>query len=82
MSDLEVMEQEKKKKCIRFWNWRLKAGEILLKHGAEISRVEETIDRICKKFLIETVDAFVLSNGIFITASNNEHEVFARVRAI
>lgn len=82
MSSLEVIEQEKKEEMHQVLELALEAGEILLKHGAEISRVEETIDRICKKFLIETVDAFVLSNGIFITASNKENEVFARVRAI
>lgn len=58
------------------------AGEVLLQNGAEISRVEETIDRICRKFEIENVDAFVLSNGIFMTASSKDREVFARVRAI
>lgn len=60
----------------------LEAGEILLKNGAEISRVEETIDHICKRFEIENVDAFVLSNGIFMTASSAEREVFAKVRAV
>lgn len=60
----------------------LEAGEILLKNGAEISRVEETIDHICRKFEIENVDAFVLSNGIFMTACSEGREVFARVRSI
>lgn len=60
----------------------LEAGEVLLMNGAEISRVEETIDHICKKFEIDNVDAFVLSNGIFMTACSEGREVFARVRAV
>lgn len=60
----------------------LEAGRILLKNGAEIFRVEETIAHICDHFRIEQVDTFVLSNGIFITATNSEKEVFAKVKHI
>lgn len=45
------------------------AGHILLENGAEISRVEETMERICRYFGVETEDFFVLSNGIFTTGS-------------
>ncbi|MBQ1945624.1 MAG: threonine/serine exporter family protein [Clostridia bacterium] len=45
------------------------AGQILLKNGAEISRVEETMDRICKHYGVVTGDFFVLSNGIFTTGA-------------
>lgn len=60
----------------------LEAGRILLKNGAEIFRVEETIDHICRRFHIEKVDTFVLSNGIFITARNDKKEVFAKVKHV
>lgn len=61
----------------------LEAGRILLKNGAEIFRVEETIDHICKRFEIEEVDTFVLSNGIFITAYNRDgEESFAKVKHV
>lgn len=82
MSNCELIEQRTKEEMHQVLELALEAGEVLLKNGAEISRVEETIDRICKKFLIENVDAFVLSNGIFMTATSEDHEVFARVRAI
>lgn len=58
------------------------AGRILLQNGAEIFRVEETIDRICNYFGIETVETFVLSNGIFITAEENEKVIYAKVKHI
>ena len=57
------------------------AGEILLASGAEIFRVEETIDRICRAYGVDTADAFVLSSGIFLTAGGRE-KPFARVRHI
>ena len=60
----------------------LEAGRILLSNGAEIFRVEETIWHICNHFKIEQVDAFVLSNGIFLTAYQNGKESFARVKHV
>lgn len=60
----------------------LEAGRVLLKNGAEIFRVEETIEHICRHFNIDRVDSFVLSNGIFITAENDKKEVFAKVKHI
>lgn len=60
----------------------LKAGHILLQNGAEIFRVEETMDRICKYFGVKSGDFFVLSNGIFVTGNQLTNEPYARVRHI
>lgn len=60
----------------------LQAGHILLENGAEIFRVEETIDRICHYFGLESGNAFVLSNGIFMTAGNERESFFAKVQHI
>ena len=60
----------------------LEAGRVLLRNGAEIFRVEETIEHICKRFEIEEVDAFVLSNGIFLTAHEKGKEIFAKVKHV
>lgn len=60
----------------------MRAGQILLANGAEISRVEETIDRICRHYGIESGNAFVLSNGIFTTMGGHREEVFAKVQHI
>ena len=56
----------------------MQAGHILLENGAEIFRVEETIDRICHYYGIESGNAFVLSNGIFITSGNEREEIFGK----
>ena len=37
----------------------MRAGKILLSNGAEISRVEETIDRICHHYGIGSANSFV-----------------------
>lgn len=60
----------------------MQAGHILLDSGAEIFRVEETIDRICRYYGIGSANAFVLSNGIFVTSGNEREEIFARVQHI
>lgn len=60
----------------------LDAGTIQLSNGAEIWRVEDTISHICHAYDVEDVDAFILSNAIFITGSNDKESVFAKVKHI
>ncbi|MBP5374467.1 MAG: threonine/serine exporter family protein [Bacteroidales bacterium] len=43
------------------------AGHILLENGAEISRVEDIMDRIATHYGVSSGSFFVLSNGIFTT---------------
>ena len=45
------------------------AGRVLLENGAEISRVEETMERIAENYGESGEKFFVLSNGIFTRAS-------------
>lgn len=66
----------------RVMEFALQAGHILLENGAEIFRVEETIDRICRHYGLESGSTFVLSNGIFITAGNERENFFAKVQHI
>ena len=60
----------------------IEAGHILLQNGAEISRVEETMERICRHYGVMTGEFFVLSNGIFTTAGHTSDKSFARVQHI
>lgn len=60
----------------------MEAGRILLDAGAEIFRVEETIQRIAMAFGIEKCSPFVLSTGIFLTAENGNGEIYASVKHI
>ena len=60
----------------------MEAGRILLDAGAEIFRVEETIQRIAGAYGIEKCSTFVMSTGIFITAENREGQIYASVKHI
>lgn len=39
-------------------------GEALLCYGAEISRVEETIQRVADHYQVEEVEMYVITNGL------------------
>lgn len=60
----------------------MEAGRVLLDAGAEIFRVEETIQRIAMSFGVEKCSSFVLSTGIFLTAENDQGEIYASVKHI
>lgn len=61
----------------------MKAGRLLLENGAEIFRVEETMERICRHYHVEDPSFFVLSNGIFMTGgSGSGGRHFAHVEHI
>ena len=81
-----MSEVQKKENVIlkerRVLNAAMEAGHILLQNGAEISRVEETMERICEHYGIKTGEFFVLSNGIFTTAGQTSDKTYARVQHI
>lgn len=60
----------------------LEAGRILLKNGAEIFRVDETIVRICNRFHVQYVDTFILSHAIFVSAENGMEEAYTKVKQV
>ena len=59
-----------------------RAGIIQLRSGAEIFRVEDTINRICRHFNVNSDSAYVLSNGIFVTAGDENRGYFAKVKHV
>lgn len=60
----------------------IQAGHLLLENGAEISRVEETMDRIFSHYGVCSGSSFVLSNGIFVTVGSDKERYFAKVQHI
>ncbi|MFV0517377.1 MAG: threonine/serine exporter family protein [Aminipila sp.] len=59
------------------------AGEIMMKSGAEIYRVEDTITRICKACNIPYVEVFVTPTGIFLSLDKGEDsEMFTFIKRI
>ncbi len=57
-------------------------GKMLLESGAEISRVEESMERICRHYGAEGASFYVLSNGIFLTAEDADGNCYARAEHI
>ena len=49
----------------------IKAGQIMMRSGAEIYRVEDTIERICKACGIDYVNVFATPTGIFVSTDNS-----------
>lgn len=62
----------------------VRAGELMMKSGAEIYRVEDTITRICKAGRISYVDVFATPTGIFITLDEGDRDsdVFTYIKRI
>lgn len=56
------------------------AGHILLENGAEISRVEDTMQRIAKTYGVDEKSFFVLSNGIIATARDYARAEFIPIK--
>ena len=86
--DLIAVPEDGRKPCGKKADMRevldlaMNMGRVLLKNGAEIFRVEETIEHVCRRFDIADVESFVMSNGIFMTARDEEEEVYAKVKHI
>ena len=64
----------------RVLNLATRAGHILLENGAEISRVEETMERISNHYGERDENFFVLSNGIFTTGNSYSKVEFIPIK--
>lgn len=56
----------------------MEMGEILLQSGAEISRVEDTMRRLCSHFHMDSCSIYVTGNGI-MTSTNGQTHPFSKV---
>ena len=56
------------------------AGHLLLENGAEIGRVEETMERIASAYGVDDESFFVLSNGIIATGQHYARAEFIPIR--
>lgn len=56
-------------------------GYFLLRNGAEISRVEDTVSRICMAYQVEQSHIFAISSTLIITLENNG-ETYTQTRRI
>ena len=57
-------------------------GETLLRNGAEISRVQETMERVAQSYHAEKFNVYVLTNGIFAVGTEHGKERSVELRHI
>jgi len=60
----------------------MEIGERLLVSGAEISRVEDTITRVCRAYGARRVDVFTITSSIVVTAWGAEEVPFTQTRRV
>jgi len=63
-------------------DFAVELGDKMLRNGAEIYRVEDTILMIMAAFKIEQYDVYVLSNGIFASANENREDACSVIRHV
>jgi uncharacterized membrane protein YjjP (DUF1212 family) len=57
-------------------------GELLLMHGAEVSRVEDTIVRLCRTYGFVRSDVFTITSSIVVTAMISDGKAITQTRRI
>ena len=57
-------------------------ADVMLRNGAEIYRIEDTVTHILKAYNIERYDVYVLSNGIFASANEDKEDACSMVRHV
>lgn len=57
-------------------------GDVMLRNGAEIYRVEDSVIHILEAFELESFDVYVLSNGIFASANENREDACSMIRHV
>jgi len=60
----------------------VETGDALLRNGAEVYRVEDTVLHILKAYEITDCDVYVLSNGIFASANENREDACSMIRHV
>ena len=60
----------------------IRVGEIMLSHGAEAHRVEDTVYRILKTANLQTTEVFVIMTGLFATLSDPTMETITITKRV
>lgn len=63
-------------------SFAVELGDVLLRNGGEVYRVEDTVLAILGAFNVEDFDVYVLSNGIFASANEKKDDACSVVRHV
>ena len=70
MNSREVFPDEELRR--RIMDFIMAAGQTLLENGAEVFRVEQTMEIMARSFHLREFHVYVLTNGIFASAGTAE----------
>ena len=79
---IEFQTQDPNSKTKRVMELALGAGMLQLGNGAEVWRVDDTINHICSAYGLENVDSFVLCHAISLSANDAKECVFSSVKHV
>jgi uncharacterized membrane protein YjjP (DUF1212 family) len=57
-------------------------ADVMLRNGAEIYRIEDTVIHILEAYDVRSFDVYVLSNGIFASANEDKEDSCSMVRHV
>ncbi|MCI8482804.1 MAG: threonine/serine exporter family protein [Lachnospiraceae bacterium] len=78
----ESLEKNNVSESKTILNLAISVGEVLLKSGGEIYRVQETVSRILESYGIKDYHVFVITNGIFATVYEQREDAGSMVRYV
>ena len=68
--------------CMEVFNCIMDIGEQMLISGAEVHRVEESINRMCYSFGAKRVDVFIITSSMVVTVYKDDGTTFTQTRRI
>ncbi len=66
----------------KFLTCVMDVGECMLTSGAEIHRVEESVDRMCRAYGAVRVDVFIITSSMVVTIFDEEEHTYTQTRRI
>lgn len=66
----------------KLFNYAISTGEVMLRNGAETSRVEDTINHILKTSHLQTVESFVTPTGLFATLDDPTIDFISYIKRV
>lgn len=66
----------------KLFNYAMDIGEQMLVSGAEVHRVEESINRMCRAFGAVRVDVFIITSSMVVTVRTAEEITYTQTRRV
>ena len=67
---------------IKLFGYAMDIGEQMLISGAEVHRVEESINRMCYALGADRVDVFIITSSMVATVYTNDGNTYTQTRRV